>query len=850
MLRTTEPSAKVDAPIGSRLAECVQVGVRHEGREAWQPQATTLNLTPGRLVALIGPSGCGKSSLTLTLNGLVPHSVPSAYRGSVLIKGKEAADQAIHQLATTVAMVLQDPDAQIITTSVLDEVTWGLSNLCLPPEEIRSRAQKALTQVGLLDETTRNPWELSGGQRQRLVLASALAMRPELLVLDEPTANIDPASGEQLYRILADEAHRGTAVVVVEHNLDPIIGHVDEVIALDATGATLTQGPPGEVLHRHRDALLAAGIQLPTCVRLADRIPELRGALTLQEGAAVLAGHPEARAALAAHIAELRRPTAHAPGLSVAGLRLQLGSGPEATNVLDGVDFHAPAGALTAVVGVNGAGKSTLLRSLSGLHPGSRADTCTTATGPIRLTAPDPRVGHVFQNPQHQFLHSTLREELAHSGRVNHAPAQQVQAEVAALLTELGLTGMQELSPFLLSGGQQRRLSVATALSEGREVLCLDEPTFGQDAESTRVLMELLARTAARGTTIIMATHDLGLVLEHAAHVVVLHEGRVRAEGPPCEVLLDPVIAECGLTPPPVLRLAAAAVEGMPDEPPATGATSAPDEPQSQPDLPEAQPSPVGPLTLFLSLLPAMVLVALTGRHEFSLTCLILASVFLLARGRGGLAHRAVLVAGLWAVAALLTWSAMVAYRFDLHGASPPVRIGPFSVDEGQWLAGIKTGLRISALLALVVASGALTSPQELLRSLTRTFRLPVRIAHAGMAAVAFLERFRTEHRIIRQARRMRGSRAPGVLRPVVIWAGSVTPLLVSAIRHAERVSMAMDARAFGAHRRRTELTEVRWRLADSALLLLLWALTLALALVLHHFDLLGRIALDYTHHG
>ncbi|MDO5067715.1 MAG: ATP-binding cassette domain-containing protein [Propionibacteriaceae bacterium] len=817
------------------LAFCHEVGVRHAGREVWQPDSATFTITPGKLIALIGPSGCGKSSLTLTLNGLVPHSVPSAYRGAVLIRGQEVAEQRIAHLATDVAMVMQDPDSQIVTTSVLDEVTWGPSNLCLPVEEIHNRARQALSQVGLLEHANRNPWELSGGQRQRLVLAAALAMRPALLVLDEPTANIDPTTGAGIHRLLARITGQGTAVLIVEHDLDPIIGDVDEVIALDADGATLAQGPPRDVLHRHREALSAAGIALPTCVQLASHIPELGDSLTLAEGIEALRRYPAARDRLTEQVAASAWPAVETPGLTVESLSLSL----RERIVLDGVNLHAPAGALTTVIGVNGAGKSSLLSSLAGLHPKARAESCGTPSGPLRLTAPDSRVGYVFQNPQHQFLYPTLREELSHSGHLLRVPEEELAPRVDELLADLGLADRQEQSPFLLSGGQQRRLSVATALSEGREVLCLDEPTFGQDAASTHALMELLSRTAAQGTTVIMATHDLGLVLKHAAHVVLLHEGRVVVEGRPIDVLTDPRLIDCGLTPPPLLQLLA-----EPDD-----AAEAPPAPQDA-TLPEPPRARLGPLTLFLGVLPALALVLMTRRPEFSLGCLTLGSGFLLWKGRGSILGRATLVAGLWLLAALLTWSGMLSYRFDLHGLTTPIQVGPFTVDEGQWLAGLRVGLRIAALLGLVLVSGTLTSPQDLLKSLTRTFHLPVRVAHAGLAAVAFVERFRTEHRIIRQARRLRGTRAPGWLAPASIWIGSIIPLLVSAVRHAERVSMAMDARAFGAQRRRTELHIVRWRLLDTVVLVTVWVVILVLALTLHHFDLLGRISLEFEHHG
>ena len=250
------------------LARLDRVSVRYAGTGTWVPQGVTLDLPAGTTTLLLGPSGCGKSTVTLTLNGLVPHSVPSDYRGSVLVAGQEVADADIAHLAGTVAMVMQDPDSQVVTTRVLDEVCYALENLRVPADRIEPRAMGALEAVGMARFARTNPWELSGGQRQRVVLAAALAVEPALLVLDEPTANLDPAGSADFYALLPVLKERGTAVLVVEHDLDELIGAIDHVIALDADGATIAVGPPDEVFGAHGRALAAAGIRLPTAVRL------------------------------------------------------------------------------------------------------------------------------------------------------------------------------------------------------------------------------------------------------------------------------------------------------------------------------------------------------------------------------------------------------------------------------------------------------------------------------------------------------------------------------------------------------------------------------------------------------
>ena len=577
----TAPTAEAARDAGdgdaSPLARLDRASVRYAGTEAWIPGGVTLSLPAGTTTLLLGPSGCGKSTVTLTLNGLVPHSVPSDYRGSVLVAGREVADADISHLARNVAMVMQDPDSQIVTTRVLDEVCYTLENLLVPAERIEPRALAALETVGMARYANASPWDLSGGQRQRVVLASALAVEPALLVLDEPTANLDPSGSADFYALLPALKERGTAVLVVEHDLDDLVGAVDRVIALDADGATIATGPPAEVFGAHGEALAAAGIRMPTAVRLhrllADRglVARADGGqalpLTLDDAARELAAAPPLPHSPAdpARPAPAKAPASpdesDEPVLVARDLSVPRGRGRRRHEVLHGVHLTLRRGEVLAVIGINGSGKSTLLRALAGLEAWTAGEV-TVAGRPRRPGRPGRAVTLVMQNPEHQFLESTVLDELAHGMRLEGSAEARVERAVDEMLSRFDLVDRAQTSPFLLSGGQQRRLSVASVLGEHREVVCLDEPTFGQDRRGAEALMDRLHDVAAEGAGLIITTHDMELAADHADRVLILAQGAVLGEGPAREVLADaPLLARAGLRPPPLARLTRAAAD-------------------------------------------------------------------------------------------------------------------------------------------------------------------------------------------------------------------------------------------------------------------------------------------------
>lgn len=523
------------------------VRIQHEGASAWTPDGVDAVVAPGEVLLVLGPSGCGKSTLALALNGLVPHAVPARLEGRVEVGGVGTAEARVAELSEHVSMVFQDPDAQIVTGTVLDEVCFGPENQLVEPDEVLRRAETALRAVGLWERRADDPGTLSGGGKQRLAIACALAQDAPLLVLDEPTANLDPAGAEQLYRTLDSVTgpDSGRSVVLVEHNLDAAMAIVDTVLVLDADGRVAAHGPAQRVLRERADELLELGVWLPTATLAALRLrdaglplsplpvtpEELGEALMHADTAGLPAGTAPATAAPA-----LDAP----PAIAVRNLTLRRGR----TEVLHSVSLTIARGDFVAVVGPNGAGKTTLVQAIAGVLPAPRG-----------TVVADP-VGFVFQNPEHQFVRHSVADELAFGLRGR--PADEVRERVDGMLERLSLTGLREAHPFLLSGGQKRRLSVGTALIAGAPLLVLDEPTFGQDRARAAELLAMLSGLVSTGTTIVIVTHDLGLAAEYASHVAVVDAGRLAAFGPADRILGDTaLLTAIGLRQPPLGRVLA-----------------------------------------------------------------------------------------------------------------------------------------------------------------------------------------------------------------------------------------------------------------------------------------------------
>ncbi|MBT1001433.1 ATP-binding cassette domain-containing protein [Paenarthrobacter sp. DKR-5] len=486
-------------------------GWRHAGRKAFAVSGLDLDIAPGERVLLLGASGAGKSTLLHALAGVLGAAEEGEERGSLTLDGAPASG-----VRGRAGLVLQDPDSQTVLARVGDEVAFGAENLAVPREQIWPRVRSALGDVGLdlpLDHSTS---ALSGGQKQRLALAGALAMEPGLLLLDEPTANLDPDGVTEVRDAVRRVVDRtGATLVVVEHRVAVWADVVDRVVVLAAGGGILADGTPQQVLGRaaSRDELARAGIWVPG-VRPATRAEQRRSGAVLS---------PVPSAGPAAHGEALLE----AEQLTVARLR-------RGAAVVQDVSLQLRRGQALSIVGPNGAGKSTLALTLAGLLPPSRGR--LEALAPLdRGAGPAPhrwrsaelvtRIGSVFQEPEHQFLTARVIDELEFGPRrVAGLSAADARAKVEELIVRLRLGHLLQANPFTLSGGEKRRLSVATMLATGPDILMLDEPTFGQDAHTWAELVDLLDGLVMEGRTVVSVTHD-------EDYTAVLSDSVIRIDG-------------------------------------------------------------------------------------------------------------------------------------------------------------------------------------------------------------------------------------------------------------------------------------------------------------------------------
>lgn len=475
-------SASRPSPVAGVSIDASDWGWRHAGRLDWAVSRLDLRIEAGERVLLLGASGAGKSTFIQALAGVLGDDEGEQH-GRLRIGG--ADPRASRGQA---GLVLQDPDAQVILARVGDDVAFGCENLGIPRDQIWRRVHEALDMVGLhlpLDHPTS---ALSGGQKQRLALAGVLAMRPGLLLLDEPTANLDPVGvaevRDSVARVLEDT---GATLLVIEHRVAVWQDLVNRVVVLDAGGGVLADGPPDKVLTEQGERLAASGVWVPG---IPHRVPDRRRSV-----------HASGQ------------PLLRAEALSIARSK-------DAVVAAD-LALTVRAGEILAISGPNGAGKSTLALTLAGLlrPAGGRV----TATEQLAAGAPSApidwmsrqllsRIGTVFQDPEHQFLAGTVRAELAVGPRALRLGTAETDRRVNALLARLRLDRLADANPFTLSGGEKRRLSVATMLAAEPRLLVLDEPTFGQDFRTWQEIVTLVAELADAGAAVVAVSHDAEFV--------------------------------------------------------------------------------------------------------------------------------------------------------------------------------------------------------------------------------------------------------------------------------------------------------------------------------------------------
>ncbi|MCT1909470.1 ATP-binding cassette domain-containing protein [Brachybacterium paraconglomeratum] len=790
-----------------------------EGLEAVLPSGAGVGPWSGEILAgeqvlLLGPSGSGKSTLLRVLAGAIPSHQRGRVTGTVRLFDGTAGDPAdgmaggpddgtaggaadgfaegvgvidpvaggVLATAPVLGHLGQDPVDGVCLPLIADDVALPLESACTPPERIGPRVHEVLSAMGVGELAHRSAATLSGGQLQRASLAAAIAARPRLLLLDEPTAMLD-AEGVAAVRSAVDAATdpTGCALLLVEHRLDEWAGErgLDglpaRTVALDRSGRVLADGPTREVLTAHGPALREQGCWLPREIEERIGAPEPIGAVSVPLASAT----PRSEVLL-----HLRDATLGPPDAS--------GRGDDA--VLTGADLEIRAGRLLAVVGRNGAGKSTLLGALSRLDP-LRAGTLEGAAA-----------GLVLQRPESQFVADTVEDELAASGA-----SQDVRR---AMLERLDLADHASQSPYRLSGGQQRRLSLGAMLLADRPVLLADEPGYGLDRAAHEAVLALLREAADAGRGVVMTTHDLRS-LEVADEVVVIADGRLVGPLAPAALLADDAL----------LRRAGLRVADRPGS--AHADDPAPRTALDPPALPRAPLARRDP-TVLLGLLTALSIVCITLTDPAPLLVLyaLLAAGTMLGLRLGPLA-----LARAQAPFVLFAAGVFMVNVLSRPGHEPwpdlPVRVTSEGIVLGAALA----------LRALVIGLGAVavvraSDPGRTMTSLRTHAHLPARIALALLAGQRLLEDLPRRWATITRAHRLRRPPAadgtPGRLGPRAM-ARCAFALLVDAIRSSTRIAFALESRGLGTGERTQWRTAALTR-ADGALVV---GVVLAVAAVL-----------------
>lgn len=537
----------------------------------------SLSVREGEFVGVIGPAGSGRSTLAAVLSGAIPHHFHGQLYGATYVQGLDTCEATLTDISSVVGSVLQDIDAQMVASVVEDEMLFGMENFGVPHDQIEQRLVQTLETVGIADLRHREIATLSGGQKQKVAIAAILAMDPRVLVLDEPTAALDPAATQLVYDTLRRiNRERGVTVVVMEQKVAMLSEYCDRVMVMDA-GKIVFSGTPHEVF-AHGEELRRIGCDSPRVTRIYNRLvadgvvstgsPCLNVSEAEQLIARALGGRETAAAgsAKAAVVSEAALPAssphAPAPRPKAEGAKPAVSfedvcfSYPGGGASVQNLELAVYPGELVGVVGQNGAGKTTLTKLLNGLLKPSSG--VVTVAGLDTREAPVSRIAaHVstlFQNPDRQICRDTVLDEVAFGLVLTGTPQEEARERAQRVIERFGLPA--EEAPFSLSRGQRQKIALASVVVMEPEVIVLDEPTSGLDYRECMTVMETVSEMAERGSAVIMVCHDMEVVSDFAERLVVMAQGRILGRGPTRQVFGEgDLMREASIAPPQVTEL-------------------------------------------------------------------------------------------------------------------------------------------------------------------------------------------------------------------------------------------------------------------------------------------------------
>ncbi len=500
-----------------------------------------LTISKGEKVLIAGPSGCGKSTLVHCINGLIPFSYKGKSTGSLTICGKETRKLNLFKIARTVGTVLQDSDSQFVGMTVAEDIAFALENDCIPQKEMKERVKKVADMVNIGDFMSHAPGEVSGGQKQRVALAGVMVDDVDVLLFDEPLANLDPATGKQAIELIDEmQKQTGAAVIIIEHRVEDVLHrYVDRVVLMNE-GRIVSDTSADKLLSG--DDLDKCGVRKPlyvTALEYAgvkvseDKHPWNLDAIELSDDDKKLVNKWYIDSS------ETSRNIDTDVLLSVKDLSFAYEKSQR--NVLDNISLDIKRGEMLAIVGTNGAGKTTFSKVVCGFEKNN--------TGSISFNGQDfldksikeraDHVGYVLQNPNQMISQVMIYDEVAFGLRNRKVPEDEIAVKVEEALKICGLWKMRKWPVSALSFGQKKRVTIAAILAMGPEMIILDEPTAGQDYRHYTEIMEFLKKLKDRGITIVMITHDMHLMLEYADRAVVFSHGRIIADDRPAKILTN-----------------------------------------------------------------------------------------------------------------------------------------------------------------------------------------------------------------------------------------------------------------------------------------------------------------------
>jgi energy-coupling factor transport system ATP-binding protein len=538
-------------------------------RKTENPAITNLNIDikPSEIVFITGPAGAGKTTFCRFINGLIPHFYTGKLEGKVVVRGMDTAEYPPETLCGYVGLIFDNPSNQLFNLTVYDEIAFGPENLCIPPDKIREIVADALKFCRLETYVDKTPHHLSGGEQQACALASIMAMRPQVYVLDEPTANLDPYGTELVFDRVEDlfRTEKKTGIIV-EHKLEQISKLADRMIVLDQ-GKIILEGKPREVM-QSVDKLSQLGLKVPQVTLLAHNLQkkgiDLQNLPTsLEEGINTISGLlDQGKLEVIDKNSKQRgenivETTTNEKEVLVDCQDIWY-TYPDGTEALKGVDLKIHKGDFLGLIGKNGSGKTTLAKIIKGLYSPTKGKVLVSGTDLFEKTGIDraKTVGYVFQNPDDQIFSKTIRDEIGFGLRFLKLSKDEEEKLINKAAATMELQDHLDKNPFDVSQGLRQRVAIASVLIFEPEIFIIDEPTTGQDFARSKIIMDMVRALHRIGKTIIIVTHDMELIAEYAQRLVVMRGGKMLLDGSTRNVFSQPkALQESSIKPPQITTL-------------------------------------------------------------------------------------------------------------------------------------------------------------------------------------------------------------------------------------------------------------------------------------------------------